>query len=85
MTMRRISVLLGAVVLAMMLSMGSALAHKTHWKVCDVRNGEDVTLIYHNFKDAKKRVNNTNDYWGECENGGSGNFWQNIARITAGR
>jgi hypothetical protein len=55
MTMRRISVLLVAVVMAMMLSMGSALAHKSsNHKVC--HRGNTLHLTH---KQANRHITTT--------------------------
>ena len=85
MTMRRISVLLVGVVVAVMMSMGTALAHSGKHTICDVRNGKDVTLYNLSHKKAQKRVNNTNDYWGKCEKGGGGFKSSDIGKVAAGR
>ena len=79
MTMRRISVLLMAVVLAMMLSMGSALAHQSNnHKVC--YKGDTIGGFTHyqqqRFLDRHEKADP-----GECDNNGGGGGL-NIARIT---
>ena len=79
MTMRRISVLLVAVVMAMMLSMGSALAHSGTHKVC--HRGDTLYLTH---KQANRHINNhPNDYRGKCDNNGGGaNIPQLIVKAT---
>ena len=80
MTMRRISVLLVAVVMAMMLSMGSALAHNSgNHKVCHRGN-----TLYLTHKQANRHINNhPNDYRGKCDNNGGGaNIPQLIVKAT---
>ena len=65
---RRISVLLVAVAMAVLLTMGTALAHggKRH-TVCHVKKGPDVTLRGLTHKQAQWHINNhPNDYWGRC-------------------
>jgi hypothetical protein len=83
MTMRRISVLLVAVVMMMMLSLGTALAHKSgNHKVCDVRkNAKDVTLSGYTHKQQQRYLNNhPKDYAGACDNNRDGG--PNTARLT---
>jgi hypothetical protein len=77
MTMRRISVLLVAVVLTMMLSVGSALAHKSgNHKVC--HRGHTISGLTH--KQQQRHLNrHDNDYKGKCHNRGG----VNIAKVTA--
>ena len=89
MTMRRVSVLLVAVVLTMMLSVGSALAHQSNnHKVCDVREGKkDVTLTGFTHKEQQRYLDkrsNREDYAGACQNGNGGFKSQDIAKIAAG-
>jgi len=87
MTMRRISLLLVGVVVAVMLSMGTALAHQSNnHKVCDVRNNaKDVTLTgfthkqQQNYLDKRK---NSEDYAGECVKHGGKNIGQLISSRT---
>jgi hypothetical protein len=84
MTMRRISVLLVAVVMMMMLSLGTALAHKSgNHKVCDVRkNAKDVTLSGYTHKQQQRYLNNhPKDYAGKCDNNRGGG--PNVARLTS--
>jgi hypothetical protein len=85
MTMRRISVLLVAVVMMMMLSLGTALAHKSgNHKVCDVRKGNDVTLSGYTHKQQQRYLNNhPKDYAGKCGGGGGFNGGK-IGKIAAG-
>jgi hypothetical protein len=83
MTMRRISVLLVAVVMMMMLSLGTALAHKSdNHKVCDVRkNAKDVTLSGYTHKQQQRYLNNhPKDYAGKCDDNRGGG--PNTARLT---
>jgi hypothetical protein len=88
MTMRRVSVLLLAVVLTMMLSVGSALAHQSNnHRVCDVRDGKpDVTLTGFTHKEQQNYLDkrkNREDYAGACQNGKGGFKAQDIGKITA--
>jgi hypothetical protein len=85
MTMRRISVLLVAVVMMLTMAMGTALAHKSdNHKVCNVREGKkDVTLTGFTHKEQQRYLDkrkNREDYAGKCDNNGGGGV--NIARIT---
>ena len=75
MTMRRISVLLVAVVMAMMLSMGPAFARGGHnYTIC--HNGN--TWYNLSYKQAKWHVrHHSNDYWGKCHKRGA-----NVGQIT---
>jgi hypothetical protein len=87
MTMRRVSVLLVAVVLTMMLSVGSALAHQSNnHKVCDVRKGNDVTRSGYTHKQQQRYLNNhPKDYAGKCDNNRGGGFNAGkIGKIAAG-
>ena len=62
--------LLVAVVVAVVLTMGTALAHggKRH-TVCHVKRGDDTTLRHLTHKKAKWHVKHHNkDYWGKCDN-----------------
>ena len=76
MTMRRISVLLVALVMAMMLSMGSALAHtSSNHKVCHRGN-----TLYLSHKQANRHIDNhPNDSRGKCHKGGV-----NVGKVAAG-
>ena len=85
MTMRRISVLLVAVVMAMMLTVGTALADSgDNHKVCHVRNNaKDVTHSGLTKKQANRELNrHPKDYRGACHNNGGGGF--NIGKVAAG-
>ena len=84
MTMRRISVLLVAVVMAMMLTVGTALADSgSNHKVCHVRNNaKDVTHSGLTKKQANRELNrHPKDYRGKCNNNGDG--FPNIAKVTS--
>ena len=84
MTMRRISLLLVGVVVAVMLSMGTALAHSSNnHTVCHVRSGaKDVTHYNLTHREAIRELNrHPKDYWGECKRGGHG---FDIGRTAAG-
>jgi hypothetical protein len=88
MTMTRVSVLLLAVVMAMMLSVGTALANQNdNYKVCHVREGKpDVTLTGFTHKEQQNYLDkrkNREDYAGACKNGNGGFKAQDIGRITA--
>jgi ABC-type sugar transport system substrate-binding protein len=87
MTMRRVSVLLLAVVLTMMLSVGTALANQNdNYKVCHVVKGPDKTH-YNLTKNEQNRELNRHpkDYAGACKNGNGGFKSQDIGRITASK
>jgi hypothetical protein len=84
MTMRCVSVLLVAVVMAMMLSVGTALAHQSNnHKVCHVRdNAKDVTHSGLTHKEQKRELNrHPKDYAGACKGGGGA---PNLGKIAAG-
>jgi len=84
MTMRRISVLLVAVVMTMMLSVGTALAHQSgNHKVCHVvKNGKDVTHSGLTHKQQQRELNRHHrDYAGKCRGGGGG---VNVGKVAAG-
>jgi hypothetical protein len=82
MTMRRISVLLVGVLVAMMLTMGTALAHSGNHTVCHVKNGKDETLRGLTHKQANRHINNhPKDYRGACDDGGGGGG-VNIGKVT---
>ena len=83
MTMRRISVLLVAVVMTMMLSVGTALAHKSdNHKVCF--KGDTISGFTH--KQQQRFLNNhPKADPGKCNNNNNNNNgggFPNIARIT---
>jgi hypothetical protein len=85
MTMRRISVLLVAVVMMLTMAMGSALAHQSNnHKLCHVvNNGPDRTKTGLTHNQWKKELNrHEKDYPGKCDNDGGKRF--NIARFAAG-
>jgi len=86
MTMRRISVLLVAVMMMLTMAMGTALAHKSNnHKVCDVRkNARDVTLTGFTHKEQQRYLrNHPRDYAGKCDrNDGGKNIGQRIAKFT---
>jgi hypothetical protein len=87
MTMRRVSVLLLAVVMAMMLSVGTALANQNdNYKVCHVRNGApDVTHYGLTKKEQNRELNrHSKDYAGACKNGNGGFKAQDIGKRAAG-
>ena len=87
MTMRRISLLLVGVVVAVMLSMGTALAHSSNnHKLCHVvKNGKDFTKTGLSHKEWKRELNRHHrDYAGKCENGNGGFKAQDIGKIAAG-
>ena len=67
--LRRISVLLAAVVMAMVLTMGTALAHGgNRHTVCHVKRGDDVTLRNLTHSRANWHINNhAKDYRGACD------------------
>ena len=79
MTMRRISVLLVAVVMAMMLSMGTALAHKSdNHKVC--HRGDTISGLTH--KQQQRHLNNhPRDYAGKCDRDGGGGGGKNLPNL----
>jgi len=79
MTMRRVSVLLVAVVMAMMLSVGTALAHKSdNHKVCF--KGDTISGFTHKqqqrFLDRHPKADP-----GKCDNNRGGGV--NIGKVTA--
>ena len=87
MSMRRISVLLVAVLVAMLMSVGSALAaQNNNYKVCHVRNGApDVTHSGLTWKERNRELNrHPKDYAGECKGGGGGFNAAKIGKIAAG-
>jgi len=83
MTMKRISLLLVGVVVAVMLSMGTALAHsKNNHKLCHVKRGHDITKTGLSHNEWRKELNRHHrDYAGKCEGGGGG---ANIGKLAAG-
>ena len=83
MTMRRISLLLVAVVMTMMLSVGTALAHTSdNHKVC--HRGDTISGLTH--KQQQRHLNrHENDYKGKCDNDRGGqNIPQLIFNATTG-
>jgi hypothetical protein len=87
MTMRRVSVLLVAVVLTMMLSMGTALANQNdNYKVCHVvKGGPDKTHYGLTKKEQNRELNrHSKDYAGACERGNGGFKAQDIGKRAAG-
>ena len=87
MTMRRVSVLLLAVVLTMMLSVGTALANQNdNYKVCHVvKDGPDKTHYNLTKKEQNRELNrHSKDYAGACKNGNGGFKSQDIAKFARG-
>ena len=89
MTMRRISVLLVAVVMMLTLAMGTALAHRSgSHVVCIERSGKpdiEIRNLTHNQREniLDRRANAVK---GECDGGHKNkNLGQFIAGVTAGR
>ena len=87
MTMRRVSVLLVAVVLTMMLSVGTALANQNdNYKVCHVVNGGPDKTHYGLTKNEQNRElkHHPKDYAGACKSGKGGFKAQDIGKRAAG-
>jgi hypothetical protein len=88
MTMRRISVLLVAVVMMLTMAMGTALAHQSNnHKLCHVvKNGNDFTKTGLTHREQQRELNRHHrDYAGKCVGGGGGaNIPQIIVNRTTG-
>ena len=81
MTMRRISVLLVAVMMMLTMAVGTAFADHGRFTVCIERKGKSDIEIRNLTKKERNRIldNRANAVRGECDDGGRKNIGQFIA------